>query len=816
MADEQPENNSSEEESGAKGAIGENLFETRLDSIYLTEARVYIAGVLMPVVRVTITTTFNQMPQAEIALPAYSELLYLGEYDRVPVQIFVRETMVECPEFILMFEGFITSATYVNSALQRTISIHCVSFFDVLNDVHVKAMSQLNEFFEPALDGAEDVTLFTAAPNITYPYYFLQYKLVQPGTADLKEGDTIKYPSDFLESIYAYVQLAHPPAGSNGWEEGPKLGILQQSALSIYYGELFRMLNFLARYERLPWFDKEGSNGKFAWDTDTATFDPGRATIFPMLYGLQTAYAMNSLARGLTEHGEKGAQTLMEMLMFLIGEMEYEYIVITNPAYHAPDNDDEDDAQKTGQTAESSAEEKDVPKPGIDEPAEKRGRLVGSCLKPLLMDGLPPGCNIMYRSMVNNVSVQLQHKGSPTRVRIFNAFSPLALLGVSGTQDPLKQFGLIDYYPSRQYQGFNPGGIEPKLSYWKSELLEIEQYCGPWVREVGTPRWLHYMYSNVAEEGEEPLMEANGQEVEPPLVFKERFMRRQLLLAKYAARQVQVSGMFDPYITPGFPGVVFDNQGAGFAFAGHVMTVAHTITPSDVSTQVIMDYGRPLSEAVEIEIPNALSFMHDITHKPEPLTEIYQTILGTPFMSDKSDKNQEDEDELARLREAFNLRMPGACAMTFSDLNDKALGTESSSDPNNNPREAYNAKRRNICTFDRYRKFMRIPDPGLGVGPEGPNTPLYLYGDFLEKRRPLDVYQSEVVFDPLMPEKEQNIPDKKEEEETASQTSSQKAEEKAKEEERKKAKLVKVKKQMDVRDLLMQIAKREFSKFVYK
>lgn len=159
--------------------------------------------------------------------------------------------------------------------------------------------------------------------------------------------------------------------------------------------------------------------------------------------------------------------------------------------------------------------------------------------------------------------------------------------------------------------------------------------------------------------------------------------------------------------------------------------------------------------------------------------------------------------------------MPGACAMTFSDLNEKSLSTESSTDPNNNPREAYAAKRRNICTFDRYLKFMRLK-AGLGDGPEGPNTPIMLYGDFLEKRRPLDVYQTEIIFDPVMPEKEQNIPEKKEEKKQSPQTPSQKAEEKGKEEEQKKAKLVKVKKQMDVRDLLYLIAKREFSKFVYK
>lgn len=752
--------------------INDSLFETRLESIYLAEARVYIAGVLMPATRVTITTTFNRLPEAEIALPAYSDLLYLGEYDRVPVHVFIRETMVECPEFILMFEGYISSTTYVNSALQRSVIVNAVSFLEILNDVHAKMLSQLNDYFEACVNGAQDVTMRAISPNIVFPYYLLQYGLVNSDKDE--NGKLIRFPSDFLESVYAFLQLSHPPKGTGEWEEDPKLGPLQASALTNYYGQHARDLNLMARFERLPYFDKEGSDGKFAWNVGDVVFDgEQRATIFPMLYGMQTGYAMSSLAEGITNYNNGGGpRTLMDVLSFLIDEMEYEYLVITNPAFHAPENEEEQEDKK---------EEKEE-QPGITEPADKRGRLVSSCLKPLLMDALPPGCNIMYRSMVDNVTAQLTHRGTPTRIRVYNAHSPLALLGAK-SNDPLKQFGLIDYYPSKQYSEFEPGEAPKYLRFLTSELLEVEKFCGPTIREVGTPRWLHYMYSEKAlGENGDPLMLANGKQVEPLKVFKERFLRRQLLLSKYATRRIQVSETFDPYITPGFPGVVFDNQGAGFAFAGHVVTVAHTITPTDVSTQVIMDYGRPLSEAVEIEIPNALSFMHGITHKSEPLGEVYQSILGTE-----------------------GVHLAGTLAIPFSTLNDNSLGKESPKDPNNNPREAYMAKRRNVCTFDRYLKFMKLT-AGLGNGPEGPNTPILLYGDFLEKRRPLDVYQTELIFDPAIPEKEEMMPD-------SAEASANEPDEKKEEE--KKGKLVRVKKEMDPRDLLYLIAKREFSRMIY-
>ena len=71
-------------------------------NINLLQCRVYIAGILLPTISVNIRCVFNEPPTAEIALPAYPELFSLGEADRVPVHVFVQETMVESPHFILL------------------------------------------------------------------------------------------------------------------------------------------------------------------------------------------------------------------------------------------------------------------------------------------------------------------------------------------------------------------------------------------------------------------------------------------------------------------------------------------------------------------------------------------------------------------------------------------------------------------------------------------------------------------------------------------------------------------------------------------
>ena len=54
------------------------------------------------------------------------------------------------------------------------------------------------------------------------------------------------------------------------------------------------------------------------------------ATAFPMVYGMQTFHAMELLVRGAVNASEE--QTLRELLTFLVEEMEYEYLYVSNPA----------------------------------------------------------------------------------------------------------------------------------------------------------------------------------------------------------------------------------------------------------------------------------------------------------------------------------------------------------------------------------------------------------------------------------------------------------------------------------------------------
>ena len=653
-------------------------------NINLLQCRVYIAGILLPTISVNIRCVFNEPPTAEIALPAYPELFSLGEADRVPVHVFVQETMVESPHFILLFEGFIESKVYMNSPLERSVTINAISYFDILNDCKVRFMTQLDDMFLMSGAGNQEQAAYVVTSDITFPHCLFRY-----GLKPLDNGLPIKYPSQYLENIYAFMQMAGQVDPKTGEEYHPPLGQLHASKLSQYFRNQAEALKLLDRFEYLPYFDKAGKEGT-AWKIAGLPETDDMATAFPMVYGMQTFHAMELLVRGAVNASEE--QTLRELLTFLVDEMEYEYLYVSNPAYHAAIPADE----------EAGTEE--VP-----------AKLVSSCMKPLLTDSLPPQCNVLHRTLVTSIQTSQKYKGSPTRIQIHNLFGPLAMLVNGNTSSKLAQTGLLDFYPSETYTDFEiPPGHE-KIRALSNELLKIEEYTGPWVRQVGTPRWFHYI----------PFMNGGTQDntgstLETEKIFKERFCRRQLLNLKYAPRQLTATCQFAPYVTPGFPGVVFDNNDTHFAFAGHVLAVEHSISGTEVRTSISMNFARLLKEAATIPINHPLTAVDNITQSQSRMTEIYQTILGTPGASD----------------------VKGADAVSYATLLSELTSPDTSTaSPHSNPREAYKYMRRNIVTFEDYCAYMGFTAT-YGNGPEGPQTPLQLNGDFLEKRRPLKIFKT--------------------------------------------------------------------------
>lgn len=682
------------------------------DNIFLVDTRVYIAGVLMPTMAVSITSSFNTPPTANITLPADPRLFTLGRFDRVPVLVFIRETMVDSEEFILLFEGFISGRSYMNTATQREINVQAIAYMDMLNDAQLTIMSSVNGQLMSTLPSNSAPIVGTAFMPISFPSCLFVYGLQEEG----KPLKIIKYPSQYLENVLTFVQKSGPKDETAEEPEEPSYGAANGSVAAKYYSNLSKLLHLLDRYAELPYLDTPADD----------------KAAFPMLKWLQAAAMLNLLTYGASE--DPGYYNAMGLLNFLVGELEYEFAMIASPAYHASMTKEEKEKliQKLDENnnATNSQETAKESLPGnlLNVEEDTPAKLVTCCLKPIFTDAIPPQCNIIFRCQVDSLTARTNYKGDPTRIRMKDEHGILALLTPEQQGQFLRESLLLGYYPSEQHPGLIVDNT-PDIIYTSglvgNELLTTEEFTGPWLGDITTPRWLNYLGRGTDDA-------AFSSDVERQNVFRERYMHRQMLNKVYIDKTLEVSGAFDPYITPGFPGVVYDSADSGFSFAGHVVSVQHTITSHEVTTQTMFNFVRPLEEAAAVQIPHPLEELQEISQSSKKMTAIYQSLLGTI--------GEEQE---------------GTTALTFTEVHEKFASIDKNSrNVQSNLKEAYKTQKRNIVTFDQYLDFMGLTVEETGSVPGGSDVPLVISGDFLAKRSPLYTYQYKLVTKQPDPSKE--------------------------------------------------------------
>ncbi len=397
-----------------------------MSNAYLVDTRVYIAGVLMPAQSITIENYINDVPRATIMVPASSDLMYVGENDKVPVTIFQRESMVGSSRFILMFEGFIVARTYMNTAIQRTITFQAVGIMDILRDFRLLYAHTLSDMARQTHAGNQEKGALSSASYFAVEYFLLNG--LNPA------GESIRFPYQFLQNVLHFM-------GDPGINEG-SVSSEHTSNMSLYYRKMFKIYNLAKRYLRVPLYD-ENSSGSTVWSGY-------RENGFPLLRGLQNSTAVSLLSPFIAAQ-TTDSQTAWDLLSLVADPMDFEISLPTSPAY-------------------------------ID------GNIGSVILKPNLFDSIPPRCNILYRSQVREISQQTIYKGTPTRVQVHDLNSPANWLKQQApTVQSYFEMLLTIFYPQRKVPS---GLLDNATANpYATALLDSEMYTGPWVHEVSTPKW---------------------------------------------------------------------------------------------------------------------------------------------------------------------------------------------------------------------------------------------------------------------------------------------------------------------------------------
>ena len=725
------------EASSTYASVGEQT------NIFLSSVRTYIAGVLMPTLAVSISASFDQSPTARITLPADPRLFNLGRFDRLPVQVFVQETMVEAPQFILMFEGYVAGRSYLSMANQREINLECIAFTDVFKDTKLKFMTSIEQVFMSQVPGNEQLGVNIFVPGFSFPGCLFMSGL---GLSTEANGGTTKLvtmPTEYLANILAYIEEAatkYAPAGR-----------YNDSIVAKYFATLAYNLRFDRRFCWLPYFDTEVQDDpqskKGAWEFEGITERGAEtATMFPVMYGLKADAAINTIDQAVQDISNEF--TMDDLLRYLVERMEYEFLVIPAPAYHAKQPgedlglraDKERKAVLSKEDLAGKGPNSDSPVTGNDPEGVKNigykyahdrncERMVNFCLKPMLDDSFPPQCNIIFRSQVDSIQATTTFNRVPTRIQVsnFNPFGNMSQM-TGSTNDTLAKFGSVDFYPSKYYGQELTDLTQNSRSLISEDLLDTEQYTGPWVHRDSAPSWMFYAF-----EQQKTDPSYIGSHFDQIKKMREQYMRRQLTRAQTLDKQLSAQCVFLPYVTCGFPAVVYDSGDTGFSFAGNVIAYEHTITPQNMSTSVVLNGVRLLAEAVEAEdknwYPNPINSIHVVTHNTTRLKKVYDMILGTPGAS-----------------------VSGATPVTWADVKAKWSGTVDNvaTSPQTNIYEAYKLQRRNIITFDDYCSFMGLTKTAGDAGQENV-APTEITNAWMEDRAKITVFEVVPLRQTILP-----------------------------------------------------------------
>jgi hypothetical protein len=569
---------------------------------------VYIAGIAVPASTVSVSAAFNTCPECSVTLPPDHRLLGLGTRDRVPVQVFVSNTLCEAqgatkhPEYLLLFDGWVTTLSYQSGPLGKNLHVQATAVPSFMKDVSVRILTAQADTVNHALSAGNIGS--AAATHLQFPSSLFHSGLSATGT--------IERPYDILENALNFIISEEQVANS------PAMAFYKQ------YCDSTRMLD---RCAKVPYFDTD--DGSVSW----------AGSVFPLLAGLQGSEAAKITAN-MAQHVP--VQTLYSLLNYMVASLSYELAFFAAPAY-------------------------------VD------GKMVETCLKPLMYGAVPPPCNYIFRSHLAKLSIQDAAALTPTRIIFQDVDSQMQRTATqiksgSTSQASIQALGQSFWPVAGDSSGAAAQGANPSSRALITDPHDqTESYCGPRIFETTAPPWMTYLPSTTADASAIKTVCTNA-------------MKHIYYLKQHEHQTGQVQLSFNPYISSGFPVVVFDHPIPGIdtplTLIGQALAVHHTLSKTGMHTTIDLGFTRTAEEDEENPLPALLDeITTDIYQEPSAMATIYAALLGT------------------------STTPLTPTELIADDFGDDAL------DPQQNPREAYKYNARSITTMEEYADFMGLTAP---------------------------------------------------------------------------------------------------------
>ena len=601
----------------------------------------YIAGIEVPITSATVSYGVWKIPECRVTLFPDPLLQRLGAEDRVPVVLFYLDEYIEPekPTWRMLFEGEIVGWGYSNTALGRSIVIDCVADVAVYTQLFLYYMSTVAGIVEGVQEQGKDGSLVTQAVA-TFPYaLFCRGLLPDVGDDKTAQEQIVTRPYDLL---YNFIRALTSPKIPNKLRSMPAIN---------FFVRWLRRNQFHNKWVALPFLEEVCETVGNKTPKPLATQPVGLA---PILRAVRSNFAVKALRDQMASEASKVA--VFGMIKQILDIMCLELAMLPTPAYVKTSLNGEiigpgPTPKKflgqplTGAAAAQSANSKAQGLPStFSEPyfmtPMEPGRLTNYFVKPQCLFGLAPACNVVFPSMVQQLSYQESYATQPTRLYVEDQ----ELAGVAGGTDKpeslLVNAVTVGYPPAIDKRLQARIVKEPWLTGKNILLYPEEFFKGPVTSVASAPPWLFYFQAQIQNDplGPEALGAPDPKTVSPPkgeLSLTEKdlyrlYAQHEFFRQRYEKRNgsIEVSG-FDPYPVPGFPLVAFDDFQSRLHLVGYLMAVTHAISAGSAATSLSFTYGRTIYEFLT-DIANEMDQPQNPDRKglataaapPEPIPEV--------------------------------------------------------------------------------------------------------------------------------------------------------------------------------------------------
>lgn len=523
---------------------------------------VYINGIEVPAVSVSISYGVWAIPECQITMVPDPILHRLGAEDRVSVQVFYLDYW-QTPknQFRLMFDGEIVGWSYVNVQRSRSLVFNCVDYVQIFTQLFFFFMSSMDDI-AVGVSGQEiglaSGELQTAGYGALYPYSLFSGGLADPGE-DTGDGALIKRPIDFAYNIVrSLIKAQHRNRTVPGTN---------------FFTPWARKTNFHRRWIALPFLE----------DSD----NPG---VFPILRSVNAQYALDAVARMSSDIGNAGS--IWEMLKQVLSVLMMEVNMLPTAPLVSGDIRDlvPAGAPQTDSTAEGT-----------------NTLLLGNYfVKPQFLFGLPPAFNVFFPSQITQLMYEENYITQPTRM-YFSEEALTSYLRVDSNTSrglgTLVRDALAVGHPEEVNLAMR-SSIQNGQDTGKNVLVYPEEFFkGPVIDRRPMPRWFFFLQSAQQSPTSDTDATPDLREVAPGDSSRDlyrKYAAYEYHKERYSRRTGTLNMAFNPYPVPGFPCAVFDRRSTQVDIFGYVTNVRQTLTNNGWSTSVGFSYGRTFQEVFDL------------------------------------------------------------------------------------------------------------------------------------------------------------------------------------------------------------------------